>query len=92
MRAGWVRSGAMADDWTVWREDDHGNTFAVGVFATESEAASKLSELEGGDYPHRQTYWIERPTDDVAPLARQPDDPGAGGTRPTRPEDEVREH
>lgn len=44
--------------YVLWRQDDNGNRFQVGVFASQESAQLRLEELTR--IPHRQTYWIER--------------------------------
>jgi hypothetical protein len=43
--------------YTLWRQDDNGNRFAVAVFARREEAEEQL--LTFSLLPHRQIYWIE---------------------------------
>jgi O-acetyl-ADP-ribose deacetylase len=45
--------------WRLMRQDDNGNRFEIGAFATRGEAERRRSELESGAYPHRQSYWTE---------------------------------
>ena len=40
----------------LWRQDDHGNRFLVGRFATHAAAVQRMAEL--ARVPHKQTYWI----------------------------------
>lgn len=42
----------------LWRQDDNGNKFKVGVFNSEREAACTRDSFEKRG--HRQTYWIEQ--------------------------------
>ena len=42
--------------WQLWRQDDNGNRFLVGEFATREAAELRLSELTR--ILHKQTYWI----------------------------------
>jgi hypothetical protein len=44
--------------WSVWRQDDQGNQFCVGSFATEAEAKKLSGELAARG--HKQTYWVAR--------------------------------
>lgn len=41
----------------LWRQDDNGQRFLVGRFASREEAQVRLEQLTGGG--HRQIYWIE---------------------------------
>lgn len=43
--------------WQLWRQDDNGNCFLVGAFASVEAAEHKLGELTR--YPHKQIYWID---------------------------------
>lgn len=49
----------------LWRQDDHGNRFLVGVFPTRELAEERLAALTR--CPHKQTYWLsaEQPTEAV---------------------------
>jgi hypothetical protein len=42
--------------WQLWRQDDNGNRFLVGGFATRELAERRMAELTQGS--HKQTYWI----------------------------------
>lgn len=50
-------SGALLP-WLVIREDDNGNRYRVGRYATRAEAQKVADSLE--DRGHKQLYWIER--------------------------------
>ena len=41
---------------SLWRQDDNGNLFLVGVFPDRAAAGARLAELTRS--LHRQTYWI----------------------------------
>ncbi len=44
----------------LWRQDDNGNRFLVGVWPDRDSAERRLEELTR--HPHKQIYWItERP-------------------------------
>ncbi len=44
----------------LWRQDDNGNRFLVGVWPDRASAERRLEELTR--HPHKQIYWItERP-------------------------------
>jgi 2-methylisocitrate lyase-like PEP mutase family enzyme len=43
--------------WTLWRQDDHGNRFAVESFSIRSLAQARLREFESRS--HHQVYWLE---------------------------------
>jgi hypothetical protein len=44
----------------LWREDDNGNRFLIGVFTDRDAARQRLAELTQN--PHKQIYWIsEKP-------------------------------
>jgi hypothetical protein len=42
--------------WQLWRQDDSGNRFLVGDFATRERAECRMAELT--QTIHKQTYWI----------------------------------
>ncbi|MFE4060008.1 SPOR domain-containing protein [Streptomyces sp. NPDC059096] len=50
-------SGALLP-WLVIRQDDNGNRYRVGRYATEDEAQKMADNL--GTRGHRQMYWVER--------------------------------
>ncbi len=45
-----------AYDFQLWRQDDNGQRFLVGCYATRCEAEARLAELTR--CLHKQTYWI----------------------------------
>ncbi|MER7815316.1 SPOR domain-containing protein [Streptomyces sp. NPDC096153] len=52
----------MTDDgtmlpWLVIRQDDNGNRYRVGRYATQVEAQRVADSL--GDRGHKQLYWVE---------------------------------
>ncbi|MFI6641513.1 SPOR domain-containing protein [Streptomyces sp. NPDC050504] len=50
-------SGAVLA-WLVIRQDDGGNRYRVGRYATRDEAQKIVDSL--GDRAHKQLYWVER--------------------------------
>ncbi|MEU8617211.1 SPOR domain-containing protein [Streptomyces sp. NPDC048623] len=44
--------------WLVIRQDDNGNRYRVGRYATEDEAQKIADSLD--DRGHKQIYWVER--------------------------------
>ncbi|GLF94441.1 SPOR domain-containing protein [Streptomyces yaizuensis] len=44
--------------WLVIRQDDNGNCYRVGRYATEGEAQRMVETL--GARGHKQLYWVER--------------------------------
>jgi hypothetical protein len=48
----------FALQFVLWRQDDNGNRFQVGIFASQESARLRLEELTR--VSHRQIYWIER--------------------------------
>ena len=42
--------------WELWRQDDNGNRFLVGSFASRAAARSRLEVLVR--VRHKQIYWI----------------------------------
>lgn len=56
-------NGAMTDSgaelpWLVIREDDNGNRYRVGRYATQGEAQKIADKLDTRG--HKQLYWVER--------------------------------
>jgi hypothetical protein len=47
--------------WQLWRQDDNGNRYLVGDFASRELAESSLSDLTRSH--HKQTYWISENAD-----------------------------
>lgn len=45
-------------DWQLWRQDDNGNRFAIGLPTSEIDARCRARQLES--LGHKQTYWVER--------------------------------
>lgn len=50
-------SGAVLP-WLVIRQDDNGNRYRVGRYATKDEAQKIADSLD--DRGHQQLYWVER--------------------------------
>ncbi|MFG2294809.1 SPOR domain-containing protein [Streptomyces sp. NPDC048603] len=50
-------SGALLP-WLVIRQDDNGNRYRVGRYATRAEAQKVIDSLD--DRGHKQLYWVER--------------------------------
>ncbi|MFD8143260.1 SPOR domain-containing protein [Streptomyces sp. NPDC059708] len=50
-------SGALLP-WLVIRQDDNGNRYRVGRYATRAEAQKVADGFE--DRGHKQLYWVER--------------------------------
>ncbi|MGY0018422.1 SPOR domain-containing protein [Streptomyces sp. cg35] len=44
--------------WLVIRQDDNGNRYRVGRYATRAEAQRIADSLD--DRGHKQLYWVER--------------------------------
>ncbi|MFF7179428.1 SPOR domain-containing protein [Streptomyces sp. NPDC008121] len=44
--------------WLVIRQDDNGNRYRVGRYATQDEAQKIADSLDASG--HRQLYWVER--------------------------------
>lgn len=42
--------------WELWRQDENGNRFLVGIYDRNSDAEAKLADLS--KELHKQTYWI----------------------------------
>ncbi|OEJ25204.1 hypothetical protein AR457_12745 [Streptomyces agglomeratus] len=50
-------SGAVLP-WLVIRQDDNGNRYRVGRYATRAEAQKIADSFD--DRGHKQLYWVER--------------------------------
>ena len=44
--------------WQLKRQDDHGNQYVIGLFASKEKAAQMMADYEAKG--HKQTYWIEK--------------------------------
>ena len=53
-----TRRETTPESWTVWRQDDYGNRFAMDVLATERTARCLARTYEAR--AHKQGYWVER--------------------------------
>jgi SPOR domain len=53
-----VNDGGAALPWLVIREDDNGNRYRVGRFATQGEAQRAVEQLDATG--HKQLYWVVR--------------------------------
>ncbi|MER5274660.1 SPOR domain-containing protein [Streptomyces sp. NPDC002809] len=62
-RGAMLRRDAMSDSgavlpWLVIRQDDNGNRYRVGRYATQDEAQRTADKLQNSG--HKQLYWVER--------------------------------
>jgi hypothetical protein len=55
---GAMSEGTVSLPWIVIRQDDNGNRYRVGRYATRAEAQKIADSLD--DRGHKQTYWVER--------------------------------
>lgn len=53
-----MSEGTVALPWIVIRQDDTGNRYRVGRYATRAEAQKIADSLD--DRGHKQVYWVER--------------------------------
>ncbi|WP_405795117.1 SPOR domain-containing protein [Streptomyces sp. NBC_01506] len=53
-----MTDGGAALPWLVIRQDDNGNRYRVGRYATKDEAQKIVDGL--GSNGHKQLYWVER--------------------------------
>ncbi|MGW7260917.1 SPOR domain-containing protein [Streptomyces sp. NPDC054834] len=51
-------NGTVSLSWLVIRQDDSGNRYRVGRYATRAEAQKIADSLD--DRGHKQIYWVER--------------------------------
>ncbi|MCX4883348.1 SPOR domain-containing protein [Streptomyces sp. NBC_00847] len=53
-----MNDGTITLPWLVIRQDDNGNTYRVGRYATRVEAQKIADSLD--DRGHKRLYWVER--------------------------------
>ncbi|MEV0125288.1 SPOR domain-containing protein [Streptomyces sp. NPDC050703] len=53
-----MNDGTVLLPWLVIRQDDNGNRYRVGMFATKAEAQKIADTLD--ERGHQQLYWIEK--------------------------------
>lgn len=53
-----MSDGTITLPWLVIRQDDNGNRYRVGRYATRVEAQNIADSLD--DRSHKQLYWVER--------------------------------
>lgn len=53
-----MNDGTVTLPWLVVRQDDNGNRYRVGRYATRAEAEKIADSLDGRE--HQQLYWVER--------------------------------
>ncbi|MFI6082696.1 SPOR domain-containing protein [Streptomyces sp. NPDC051217] len=53
-----MSDGGAVLPWLVIRQDDNGNRYRVGRYATKDEAQKTADSL--GIKGHKQLYWVER--------------------------------
>ncbi|MCC9709440.1 SPOR domain-containing protein [Streptomyces sp. MNU76] len=53
-----MNDGTITLPWLVIRQDDNGNRYRVGRYATRAEAQKIADSLD--DRGHKQLYWVER--------------------------------
>ncbi|WP_405612846.1 SPOR domain-containing protein [Streptomyces sp. NBC_01511] len=53
-----MTDGGALLPWLVIRQDDNGNRYRVGRYATKDEAQKVADSL--GINGHKQLYWVER--------------------------------
>ncbi|MEU3143446.1 MULTISPECIES: SPOR domain-containing protein [unclassified Streptomyces] len=52
-----MNDGTATLPWLVVRQDDNGNRYRVGRYATRAEAQKIADSLDGRG--HKQLYWVE---------------------------------
>jgi hypothetical protein len=52
-----MNDGATTLPWLVIRQDDNGNRYRVGRYATQAEAQKIADGLDSRS--HQQLYWVE---------------------------------
>ncbi|WP_069768165.1 hypothetical protein [Streptomyces sp. LUP30] len=74
--------------WLVIRQDDNGNRYRVGRYATRGEAQETADSLDGRG--HKQLYWVERVGQAQGPPQRHPQTPHQAQTpHQTQPQAQV---
>ncbi|WP_151771440.1 SPOR domain-containing protein [Streptomyces abyssomicinicus] len=53
-----MNDGTITLPWQVIRQDDNGNRYRVGQYATRAEAQKIADTLDARG--HKQLYWVER--------------------------------
>ncbi|MBO1336981.1 SPOR domain-containing protein [Streptomyces sp. VRA16 Mangrove soil] len=53
-----MNDGTTTLPWLVIRQDDNGNRYRVGRYATRAEAQRIADSLD--THGHKQLYWVER--------------------------------
>ncbi|WP_330307079.1 MULTISPECIES: SPOR domain-containing protein [unclassified Streptomyces] len=53
-----MNDGTITLPWLVIRQDDNGNRYRVGRYATRAEAQKIADSLDHRG--HKQLYWVER--------------------------------
>lgn len=53
-----MSEGTVSLPWIVIRQDDNGNRYRVGRYATRAEAQKIADSLD--DRGHKQLYWVEQ--------------------------------
>lgn len=53
-----MNDGTVTLPWLVFRQDDNGNRYRVGRYATRAEAQRIADTLDGRG--HKQLYWVEK--------------------------------
>ncbi|MDX3708353.1 SPOR domain-containing protein [Streptomyces europaeiscabiei] len=53
-----MNDGTITLPWLVIRQDDNGNRYRVGRYATRAEAQKIADGLDSRG--HKQLYWVER--------------------------------
>ncbi|MEV6837641.1 SPOR domain-containing protein [Streptomyces sp. NPDC051133] len=53
-----MSENAVSLPWIVIRQDDNGNRYRVGRYATRAEAQKIADSFD--DRGHKQLYWVER--------------------------------
>lgn len=60
-----MNDGTVTLPWLVVRQDDNGNRYRVGRYATRAEAEEIAHSLDGQG--QQQLYWVERISPDTTP-------------------------
>ncbi|GGY90167.1 SPOR domain-containing protein [Streptomyces poonensis] len=55
-----MNDGTITLPWLVIREDDNGDRYRVGRYATRAEAQKIVDRLDSGGGGPKQLYWVEK--------------------------------
>jgi hypothetical protein len=60
-----MNDGTVVLPWLVIRQDDNGNRYRVGRYATKAEAEKIADSLD--EHGHEKLYWVEKLSQNGSP-------------------------